>query len=113
MRTSKDENGFVKLQEVSNETDNIDILGLAVMRRENNKIIETQERHMICYMGNKEEQKGVGFRMKKNWVKGSLEYKGITDRIATVKIKIGEQRNQTLTLIQACALTVMTEDRKI
>ena len=60
MKALKNEDRLVELQETLNKTD-IDILGIAEIRRGNNKIIETQERLIRCHAGNKEEQGGVVF----------------------------------------------------
>ena len=42
----------------------------------------TNEVNMLCYTGNSEGQKGIGFWIKKEWGEKLIEYKGISDRIA-------------------------------
>ncbi len=82
---------------------------LAETRRSGEKIIETSEGNILCYVGNEKGQAGVGFLIDKNFKKSIIEFRGITDRIAVMKLKL--KRNRRLTLIQVYAPTANSTEK--
>ncbi len=100
VRTLKNEVNTLEF-EAAIEKSNIKIMGLSEIRRSGKKIIETREGNILCYVGNEKGQAEVGFWVDKNFKKSMIEFQGITDRIAVMKLKL--KRNSRLTLIQVYA----------
>lgn len=78
-----------------------DIIGISEMRRHGNKI-EEYKNFIMCYIGQTPGQHGVGFIINKSLKNHIISFNGITERVATLNIKIQEHR---ITIIQAYAPT--------
>lgn len=113
VRTLKDDERIVELQSALDKTDIDIILGMAEIRREGNRMIELNEWLMLCYTGNKEGQRGVGFLIKKAWSEKLMEYKGISDRIVMAKFKMKNDGSQTITIVQIYAPTSSAEEKEV
>lgn len=60
VRTLKSEENLDELEEAF-EAGKINILGLVKVRREGDIILETSKGNILCYIGQRGGQKGVGF----------------------------------------------------
>jgi len=54
--------------------------------------------NVLCHRGNNEGQRGVGFIIKKEYSRYIREFKGISDRMAYMKLKI---ENKELTIVES------------
>ena len=66
---------------------NLRILELAKVQP-GEQIVKTQMENLLHYMGNNMGQKGVQFLINPNYINKVIEVKGVTDRIALIKLKI-------------------------
>ena len=80
----------MELEEAMREA-KIDVMGLAEIERNGEFIINTKENNLLCYKGNISGQRRVGFLINQKWKDKILEFRGITDRIAWIKIKLKEK----------------------
>lgn len=78
-----------------------DIIGLAEVRRTGCKIEEHQD-FILCYKGETKGLHGVGFLIKKTLKQNIIDFIGISERVALLKLKF---KNQPITIIQAYAPT--------
>ncbi|KAJ2946424.1 hypothetical protein O0L34_g12464 [Tuta absoluta] len=78
-----------------------DIIGLSEIRREGN-IIEEHDWCIFNYFGEKKGENGVGFIVRKEHKENISEFKGISDRVALLNIKI---HDTPLSIIQVYAPT--------
>lgn len=102
VRTLKHKENLTELEKAF-QTSKLDILGLSEVRREGEHLIQTKEGNTFGYIGNNEGQRGVGFLIKNEWAKRLKEFKGITDRIAILKLEVGIDK--TLNIIQVYSPT--------
>ena len=87
---------------------NLSVLGLSEVRRNGERIQETQFGNLLCHIGNNCGQRGVGFIIKSEWKENLIEFIGINDRIAVAKFRgIKEKR---LVMIQVYAPTAQSEE---
>lgn len=63
---------------------------------------------MLCYIGNKQGQNGVGFLIGKIWQKNLLEFRGISDRLALAKFQT--KTNNSIVPIQIYAPTAQSSE---
>ncbi len=110
VRTLSSEESLTELQEAFEEKE-LDIFGLGEMRRKYETITELKFGNILFHTESTKRQRGVGFLIKNEWKNNILEFQGISDRIATVKIRIKTCRN--LTVIQVYAPTAMAIEEKI
>lgn len=92
-----------RLQELENALSFIkwDILGLAEIRRNKEAIIVRKETgNIFCHGEAKNGQYGVGFLIKSKWKENIIEYKTISERIATLRLEI-ENKNKTIVQVHA------------
>ncbi|XP_050561583.1 uncharacterized protein LOC126912619 [Spodoptera frugiperda] len=87
-----------------------DIIGLAEVRREGEKILERED-SIFYHMGESSSQYGVGFLIHKKWKNNIIEFISYSDRIALLKFKI--DHTKTLTIIQVYAPTSTHTDDEI
>ena len=73
-------------------------------------MVETKKGNLFCYIGNSEGRKGVGFIIRKKWREKLISFKGISDRIAMVKI--GLENKNTVTIIQVYAPTSTSSEEE-
>lgn len=106
VRTLKHQENLDEL-EYAFQNSNLDIIGLAEIRREGDTIITTKLGNLLCYIGTKGGQRGVGFLIKENLSQKISEFRGISDRIALVKFNL---EKQTLTIIQIYTPTALSEE---
>lgn len=81
---------------------------MSEVRKEGERIIQTKAGNLLCYKGNNEGQRGVGFLIKKEWSSKLGEFEGISDRIAKLKLKIDS--NKSISIIQVYAPTFSSND---
>jgi len=108
VRTLKDPEKLTEL-ELALENSNLDIIGLSEVRRNGESILLTKNKNLLCQIGTEGGQRGVGFILKNRLTKNFVEFKGITDRIALLKLKFEQT---SLTLIQVYAPTTAADDRE-
>ena len=103
--------GLEKLTELESAlvNSNIDVLGIAEVRRDGEAISMTKNKNLLCYKGIEGGQKGVGFIIKGSLAKNLLEFIGISERIALLRLKMG--KNQ-ITLIQVYAPTSTSDEKE-
>ena len=89
---------------------NYDVIGLCEIRRQGEAIIEKENGNLITYIGNTKGQRGTGFLINKRIKENVDTIKGINDRIAMLKIKIGKR---TILIIQIHAPTAQSSDEEI
>ena len=99
------------IEAIESSTTKIDILVLAEVRRLGDKIIRTKNENLFCFTGTTPGMRGVGFIINSEWKDKIIEYKGINDRIASLKVKL--PKNKTLTIIQVYAPAATTEEEEI
>lgn len=92
------------------DNSNIDIIELSEVRRNGETIMLTKNKNLFCHFGSEGGQKGVGFIVKSHLVKNLFEFKGITDRIAILKLKF---EHGTLNMIQVYAPTASSDEKKV
>ncbi|XP_028168072.1 uncharacterized protein LOC114358336 [Ostrinia furnacalis] len=80
---------------------NYDIIGLSEVRKQGCTIEEHQD-FILCYTGVSGGLHGVGFIIKKTFKQNIVNYTGISERVAVLKLRFG---NHTLSIIQAYAPT--------
>lgn len=103
---------YLELEEALNCSKyKIDILGLSEIKRVGDKIIKTKNGNLFCFIGTTPGMRGVGFIVDKKWGDNLLEYRGISDRLALLKIKLDKGKN--LTIIQVYAPTATAEEEEI
>jgi len=66
-----------------------DIQGIPEVRRKEEEIRETKNGNITCHIRNNEEQREVSFLIEKKCKKFLEEFKGVNDRIVSIKSKIG------------------------
>lgn len=91
------------------ENINYDVLGLAEVRRIGNKIEEYDE-HIFCYVGETIGLHGVGFLIKKKYKSNILNFTGISERVALLRMKFSED---PISLIQVYAPTEQSSEEEI
>jgi len=84
------------------EKNEIDILGLAEVRRKNETILETKKGHVWFYTDS-DGHRGMGFLVSDKLKKNIKEFANINDRIAIVVLEIKKER---IIIIQVHALTM-------
>ncbi len=89
----------------------IDIIGLSEIKRLGNQIIRTKNDNLFCYKGEVAGQRGIGFIISKKWVENVVEFEGVNDRIAILRLNL--PKNNSLTLIQTYAPTTMSSENEI
>lgn len=72
--------------------------------------METKEKNVLYYIGNSEGQREVRFLIKKKWEKCITEFKGITDRMASLRVNIGKRY---ITIFQIYASTSESSEGEI
>lgn len=99
-----------KLIELETALKNVkwDILGLSEIRRVGNQIEEYDD-YILYYIGETKGQYGVGFMVKKQLKDQIIEFKGVSERIATLNIQLKSSRDKW-TIIQVYAPTEAAED---
>ena len=107
VRTLKNNDDLTGLEKEMKER-KIDILGVSEIRREGEKIIQTKNGNLFCYIGIDKGQKGVGFIIGKEWKEKVSIFKGINDRLATIKVDLG--KDNIITIIQVYAPTSSAEE---
>ncbi|KAI8427168.1 hypothetical protein MSG28_014781 [Choristoneura fumiferana] len=97
-----------RLLELNNAIENIDwdIIGLAEVRKMGHNI-EEHENFILCYIGETAGLHGVGFMIKKAFKNNIVNFTGISERVAILKLKFG---NMPLTIIQTYAPTENSSD---
>lgn len=99
-----------KLLELETALQNIkwDILGLSEVRRLGNDILEYAN-FVFCYVGETKGQYGVGFIIRKELKKNILEFTGISERIAVLKINLTGYKDPW-TIVQVYAPTEAADE---
>ncbi len=108
VRTLRCHESLIEL-EYAFRNSNLNILGLVEVRWGGDCIIRTKAGNLFCYSESEGGQKGVGFLIKENLSQNLLEFKGITDRLALIKLKF---RKTTQTVIQIYALTATSDEKE-
>ena len=85
VRSLKGEEKILELENAMNDS-KIDILGLAEIRRLDEKIVKSGQVHFMSQRNNCGSERGVGFLISPDLADRIEEFKGISDRIATLKI---------------------------
>ena len=85
VRSLKGEEKILELENAMNDS-KIDILELAEIRRLDEKIVKRKSGYIFCHEGIIAGQRGVGFLISPDLEDRIEEFKGISDRIATLKI---------------------------
>ncbi|KAI8428464.1 hypothetical protein MSG28_007275 [Choristoneura fumiferana] len=100
-----------RLLELNNAIENIDwdIIGLAEVRKMGHNI-EEHENFILCYIGETAGLHGVGFMIKKAFKNNIVNFTGISERVAILKLKFG---NMPLTIIQTYAPTENSSEEEI
>lgn len=99
---------FIELTEALEEIDH-DVVGLAEVRR-NGCDIEEHTKHIFCFKGETKGLFGVGFLIKKQLKECIVNFTGISERVAILKLRIN---NETVSLIQVYAPTAKSKDEEI
>lgn len=68
--------------------------------------------YIICHIGSKGGQKGVGFLIRKDWWGKMKEFKGINDRLAVLKMKL-ENENELIIIMQLYAPKSAAKEEEI
>ena len=89
VRSLKDNYKFLQLEKEF-EHHNIDILGLAEVRRNGENIIKTKKEN-IWYYSDSDGHRGVGFLINKKYEKNIVKFMGVNDRIAMVEIELNNK----------------------
>lgn len=102
---------YARLLELTESIKNVkyDIIGLSEVRRLGNKI-EEHEDFILYHIGNTPGLYGVGFIIKKHLKKHIIYFKGLSERVALLKIHIN---NLDLYIIQAYAPTEAAKDEEL
>jgi len=106
VRSMKSRESMIELENAFEKSD-FDIIGISEVRREGNTTIITKKGNMLSYIGTGDGQKGVGFIIKPEWAKRVVEFRGISDRIAILRVEVGEKKQ--LTIIQIYAPTSVAD----
>lgn len=112
VRTLRTEDRLCELEEALLET-NIDILGLAEVRRNSEKIIYRKSDFIFYHFGETQGHKGVGFIIRKHLKAKIIELKGFSERIAVLRLRVGSSK--TLNIYQVYSPTAESDviDREI
>jgi exonuclease III len=106
VRTLRTEERLIELEEALAQT-NVDIIGLAEVRRNTEKIIHRKSGFIFYHYGTSQGQRGVGF-MVRDYLKSKIvEFNGISERIALLRLKIG---SRILNIFQVYAPTSLAEE---
>lgn len=94
-----------KLAELEHELETTgfkwDIIGLAETRRKGEQLVQLDSGNVLYTTGNDTSQRGVGFLVNKSMISRVQEFKAISDRIATMTIKINERYRMQVTQVYA------------
>lgn len=92
-----------RVLELEHALDNLkfDILGLSEIRREGESIVKRKNGNILFYYGNTKGHKGVGFYIHKRCVKNVTEIRGISERIALIKIKLSDTTKMVVIQVYA------------
>ncbi|CAH2107938.1 unnamed protein product [Euphydryas editha] len=88
---------------------NIDILGLAEIRRTGCKI-EKYTDHILCYVDETPGQYGVGFLIKKEYKKNIINFCGLSERVAFIQLQFSDT---DLSIIQVYAPTIDSNEEDL
>ncbi|XP_013139165.1 PREDICTED: craniofacial development protein 2-like, partial [Papilio polytes] len=105
-RSMKSQESLLEL-ELALETVNWDILGVCDVRREGEKT-EERNNYILYHFNKKTGRYGVGFFVKKYLKNDIIEFRGISDRIAILNIKLSGF-NQPVSIVQIYAPTEVTQ----
>ncbi len=81
----------------------IDIIGISEIKRKGEQIIQRKNGNMFYYFGSTKGYRGVGFYINKRILNQIVEIKGISERIALLKIHYNKE---TITIIQVYGPTL-------
>lgn len=109
VRTLKDETNLLELENAFKEK-KVSILGLAEIRRKNEKIIQLKSGNILCHSDSTGGQRGVGFLIDKKFKDQIVEFKSISERLAILKVE--QKEGYTLTLIQVYAPTSTSSEEE-
>ena len=91
------------------ENINFDVLGLAEVRRMGSNIEEYKE-YILCYIGETKGLHGVGFLIKKSLKNNIINFTGISERVALLKLKF---EDFAISIIQVYAPTESSNEDDI
>ena len=106
-RSLKDNFKFMQLEKESMRQ-NIDVLGLAEVRRKNENIISSKEGN-IWYHTDSDGHRGVGFLTNKKYKQCISRFIGVNDRISVVILEIN--KNEKLAIIQVRGPTLESDTK--
>ena len=109
VRPWRTEDRELKLDNALKEHD-YNVLGLSELRGEGEAIIERTNGDILCYKGIVGGQKGVGFLTYNRFKNCIQEFRGISERIVVLVMKIG---GISVSITQVYAPTEATSDDKI
>ena len=89
-----------------------DVVGLSEVRRPGENLIETKEHHLLFHKGKESlKQSGIGFLINKNIKDKVHELYGISDRVASLTLKLSNKFD--LKIIQVYAPTSTSSDEEL
>lgn len=102
-----------RIYELEKATENIkwDVLGLAEVRRTGEQLIKRTNGNLLYYYGTTKGYRGVGFYINRSITDRIVEVKGITERVAVLKLKINT--STYITIIQVYAPISTADESEI
>ena len=85
-----------------------DIIGISEIKRKDSELATMRNGHFFYHVRNDNSQAGVGFIVHKTLAGNAIKFKGISDRICLVSVKLN--KNCRVHAIQVCAPTSSYKD---
>ena len=86
----------------------MDIIGISEVRKEGTELATLRNGHLFYHVGNGNSQAGVGFLVHKTLAGNAIEFKGNSDRICLVFVRLNKKCR--VTVIQVYAPTSSYND---
>ena len=102
-----------RLMELDTELDNVkwDVVGISEVRRKGTELMTLKSGNLFYHSGSNVSQAGVGFMVNKALAGNVIEFKGISDRICLVAIRLNEKCQ--VNIIQVYAPTSSYDDEVV
>ena len=80
-----------------------DIIGISEVRKKGTELATLRNGHLFYHVGNENSQAGVGFLIHKTLAGNAIEFKGISDRVCLISVRLNKKFK--VNVIQVCAPT--------